>query len=124
MEIHRPLAYAHANRTRFVSELTEFVRFPSVSAQPEHVGDSKRCAAWLANQLRSVGLDHVTVISTPGHPLVYADWLHASNASTVMIYGHYDVQPAEPLEQWRSPPFEPVVRGNDLYGRGASDDKG
>lgn len=124
MENDQPLAYAHANRPRFVSELKEFVRFPSVSAQPEHAGDSKRCAVWLANQLRSIGLEHVEVITTPGNPLVYADWLHASSAPTVMIYGHYDVQPAEPLEQWRSPPFEPVVRGNDLYGRGASDDKG
>jgi acetylornithine deacetylase/succinyl-diaminopimelate desuccinylase-like protein len=117
-------AYAHGNRTRFVSELKEFIRFPSVSAQPERAADSEKCAAWLANQLLSSGLDHVDVISTPGHPLVYADWLHASNAPTVMIYGHYDVQPAEPLEQWRSAPFDPVVRGNDLYGRGASDDKG
>src|SRR5688572_3262698 len=120
----RPFAHAHANRTRFVNELKEFVRFPSVSAQPEHANDLKRCAAWLANHLSSIGLEHVEVITTPGHPLVYADWLNASHAPTVMIYGHYDVQPAEPLEQWRSAPFDPVVRGNDLYGRGASDDKG
>lgn len=124
MENHRPLAYAHAHRTRFVSQLKEFVRFPSISAQPERADDSRKCAAWLANHLRSVGLEHVEVITTPGNPLVYADWLHAPDRPTVLIYGQYDVQPAEPLDQWRSRPFEPVVRGNDLYGRGASDDKG
>ncbi len=118
------IAYAHANRSRFVAELKEFVRFPSISAQPEHAIDSRKCAAWLANHLRSIGLEHVEVITTPGNPLVYADWLHTPGRPTVLIYGHYDVQPAEPLDQWRSPPFEPVVRGNDLYGRGASDDKG
>jgi acetylornithine deacetylase/succinyl-diaminopimelate desuccinylase-like protein len=117
-------SFAHANRGRFVTELKEFVRFPSISAQPEHAGDSKRCAAWLAKHLGRIGLEHVHVIATPGNPLVYADWLHVPDRPTVLIYGHYDVQPAEPLDQWRSPPFEPVVRGDDLHGRGASDDKG
>jgi acetylornithine deacetylase/succinyl-diaminopimelate desuccinylase-like protein len=120
----QPLAYAQANRTRFVEELCEFIRFPSVSAQPDHADDSRRCAAWLANHLRVVGLEQVNVIPTPGRPLVYAEWLHAPHRPTVLIYGHYDVQPAEPLEQWRSPPFEPMQHGNNLYGRGASDDKG
>lgn len=120
----QPLAYAHANRGRFVNELKEFIRFPSISAQPEHADDSRKCAAWLANHLRSIGLEHTRVIPTPGNPLVYTDWLHAPGRPTVLIYGHYDVQPAEPLDQWRSPPFEPAKRGTDIYGRGASDDKG
>ncbi len=119
-----PLAYAHANRARFVAELKEFVRFPSVSAQPRNTGDVNRCAEWLADHLRAIGMRRVTVVPTPQHPLVYAEWLEVSGAPTVLIYGHYDVQPAEPLDQWQSPPFEPVVRGKDLYGRGASDDKG
>lgn len=112
------------NRLRLVNELIRFTRFPSVSAQPRHADDVKQCATWLADHLRTTGLEHVNVISTPRHPIVYADWLHASNRPTVLIYGHYDVQPPEPLEEWRSPPFEPVVKGPDLYGRGAADDKG
>lgn len=119
-----PLAYAQANRTRFVTELKDFVRFPSVSAQSKHSGDIRKCAQWLANHLHGVGLERVKIITTRGHPLVYAEWLHVPAAPTVIIYGHYDVQPSDPLEQWRSPPFEPVERGDELYGRGTSDDKG
>jgi acetylornithine deacetylase/succinyl-diaminopimelate desuccinylase-like protein len=118
------LTYARSNRARFVAELSEFVRFASVSAQPVHAGDVRNCAAWLATHLRKVGLDRVRVVPTPGHPIVYADWLHAPGRPTVLVYGHYDVQPADPIEEWRSPPFEPAVRGDDLFGRGASDDKG
>ena len=118
------LGYAVSNRKRFVAELKQFVRFQSVSARSENVGDVIRCAQWLADHLRRIGLERVSIVPTPRHPLVYAEWLHAPQAPTVLIYGHYDVQPAEPLDQWRSPPFEPVVRGKDLYGRGASDDKG
>lgn len=120
----QPLAYAHANRARFVTELREFVRFPSVSARPEHARDTARCAEWLADHLRRIGMEHVAVFPTRGHPLVYAEWLHAAGAPTVLIYGHYDVQPAEPLDEWHSPPFDPVESRNNLYGRGASDDKG
>lgn len=119
-----PLAYAHANRARFVAELKEFVSFPSVSARSANAGDITRCAEWLADHLHRIGMQHVEVVATRGHPLVYGEWLELPGAPTVLIYGHYDVQPAEPLDQWRSPPFEPVVRGKDLYGRGASDDKG
>jgi len=122
--IAAPLAYAQAKRPRFVAELEDFIRFPSVSAQPQHADDGKKCAAWLANHLRAVGLEHVKIIPTPRHPIVYAEWWHAPAQPTVLIYGHYDVQPPDPLHEWHSPPFEPTVRGNDLYGRGASDDKG
>jgi acetylornithine deacetylase/succinyl-diaminopimelate desuccinylase-like protein len=120
----RALDYARTRRNSFVAELKSFVRFSSISAQPQHAGDVKACAAWLANHLAEMGLDHAQVISTRGHPLVYADWLRAPGRPTVLIYGHYDVQPPDPLDEWTSPPFEPTVRGGDLYGRGASDDKG
>src|ERR1043165_4110538 len=124
MSRFQPNVYARNNRRRFLSELKEFVRFPSVSAQPAHAADVKRCAVWLANHLRGVGLEHARVVETPRHPIVYADWLRAPGSPTVLVYGHYDVQPPEPLEEWRTRPFEPTVRGENLYGRGACDDKG
>jgi acetylornithine deacetylase/succinyl-diaminopimelate desuccinylase-like protein len=120
----RALDYARRHRSRSVAELKEFVRFPTVSNQPQHSPDLRRCAAWLASHLRRIGLEHVRVLTTGRHPIVYACWLHAPGRPTILIYGHYDVQPAEPLEEWRTPPFEPVVKGNNLYGRGACDDKG
>jgi acetylornithine deacetylase/succinyl-diaminopimelate desuccinylase-like protein len=118
------LAYANENRARFVGELQEFVRFPSVSARPEHRRDSAECAGWLADHLRRIGLERVAVVQTRGNPIVYAEWLHAPDRPTVIIYGHYDVQPVDPLDQWHSSPFSAQVRGDYLYGRGASDDKG
>jgi acetylornithine deacetylase/succinyl-diaminopimelate desuccinylase-like protein len=118
------LAYARSQSARFVTELGEFVHFPSVSAQPVHAKDVRSCAAWLAAQLRKVGFDCVQVIPTRGHPIVYADWLRASGRPTVLVYGHYDVQPVDPIGEWQSPPFEPVVRGDNLFGRRASDNKG
>jgi acetylornithine deacetylase/succinyl-diaminopimelate desuccinylase-like protein len=118
------LAYARAHRRRSLAELKEFVRFPSISAQPGHAADVRNCAHWLANQLRSTGLEDVNVIATRRHPLVYAAWRHATGRPTVLIYGHYDVQPVDPLREWQSPPFAPTVRGKDLFGRGACDDKG
>jgi len=119
-----PSSYARRNAGRFVGELMDFVRFPSVSAQAAHASDVRACAVWLAGQLRRIGMEHVSVIRTPRHPIVCADWLHAAGRPTVLIYGHYDVQPPDPLAEWQTPPFEPAVRGDDLYGRGASDDKG
>ena len=118
------LAYARKARVRFVRDLAKFVRFPSVSAQPQHAKDLRHCAAWLAGHLRAIGLEHVRVIHAPGHPIVTADWLRARRSATLLIYGHYDVQPADSLGEWVSPPFEPAIRGDNLYGRGASDDKG
>ena len=112
-----------ANRSRFVRELIEFVRFPSISALPRHANDVRRCGEWLAEHLRRIGLERVRVVPTARHPIVYAEWTRAARAPTVLIYGHYDVQPADPLAEWQSPPFEPTVRDNNLYGRGASDDK-
>ena len=124
MDSSRPLKYAGQHRNRFLQELKDFVIFPTVSAQAHHRQDLKRCAAWLADHLRKVGLENVRVIQTNRHPIVYADWKRAAGRPTVLIYGHYDVQPAEPLDKWHSPPFEPTVRGDDIYGRGACDNKG
>lgn len=117
--------FARANRSRLVRELKDFVRIPSVSGDPARAADVKRCAEWLAGHLRRIGLQRVRVFPTPRHPIVYAEWRGAPpGAPTLLIYGHYDVQPADPLNEWRRPPFEPTVIGDDLFGRGACDDKG
>lgn len=120
----RAIDYARRHRRRFLGELKEFVRFPTVSSQAKHAPDIKRCAAWLATRLKRAGMERVQVIPTGGHPLVYAAWKQAYARPTVLVYGHYDVQPADPIKEWRIPPFEPQVRGDNLYGRGACDDKG
>ncbi len=120
----RAIGYARRHRSRFVEELKQFVRFPSVSNQPQHAQDVRDCAKWLANHLRQTGLEHIRVIPTNRHPIVFASWQHAPGKPTILIYGHYDVQPPEPLSEWRTPPFEPSIKDENLYGRGASDDKG
>lgn len=117
-------AYVESNRARFLEELEAFLRIPSVSTLPEHRADVARAAGFVAGALEAAGLEHVEVIPTGGHPLVYADWLHAPGKPTVLCYGHYDVQPPDPLEEWHSPPFEPTIRDGNLYARGAADDKG
>jgi len=109
---------------RWIRELAAFVRFPSVSAQSRHAGDVRACAEWLADHLKRIGMNGVRLITTPRHPIVYAEWKGTPGRPTVLIYGHYDVQPPEPLREWKTPPFEPTVRGRYLYGRGACDDKG
>jgi acetylornithine deacetylase/succinyl-diaminopimelate desuccinylase-like protein len=119
-----PLQFAWEQGPRFVSELKDFLRFPRVSAQPKRAPDLRDCAAWRADHLQRIGLDNIRVVPTRRHPIVYAESRRAPGKPTVLIYGHYDVQPADPLSEWRSPPFEPAVRGESLYGRGASHDKG
>jgi acetylornithine deacetylase/succinyl-diaminopimelate desuccinylase-like protein len=118
------LAYARQNAPRFLDELKALLRIPSVSTAPEHRGDVRHAAEVLAAELARIGLEHLQLIEGAGHPLVYADWLHAPGKTTVLCYGHYDVQPAEPLDEWLSPPFEPAERDGNLYARGAVDDKG
>lgn len=119
------LEYARAHRERNVSELIEFLRIPSISTLPEHKPDIERAAHWLAAEMARVGLQNATTLPTQGHPVVYADWLKAGPAApTALIYGHYDVQPVDPLELWHTPPFEPDIRDGKIYARGATDDKG
>jgi acetylornithine deacetylase/succinyl-diaminopimelate desuccinylase-like protein len=118
------LAYARAHRDRTLRRVEELVRIPSISAEPDRAGDVRRCAELLAGLLRHIGLYRVRVVPTGRHPLVYGEWCRLPGRPTVLVYGHYDVQPVDPLGAWRSPPFEPTRRGDDLYGRGASDDKG
>jgi acetylornithine deacetylase/succinyl-diaminopimelate desuccinylase-like protein len=118
------LEFIHQNSDRYLKELTEFLSIPSVSTDPQNVQDILRCAEWLADHMRTIGLENVQIMQTGGHPVVYADWLGAPGKPTVLVYGHYDVQPPEPLEKWTSPPFEATIRGQDLFARGASDDKG
>jgi acetylornithine deacetylase/succinyl-diaminopimelate desuccinylase-like protein len=116
--------YARQNQGRFLEELKALLRIPSISTLPEHKQDVRKAAGWLAAELGRIGMEHVEVIETPGHPLVYADWLHAEGMPTCLAYGHYDVQPADPLDEWKTPPFEPAERDGNLYARGAVDDKG
>ena len=116
--------YLLENRDRFVEELLEFLRIPSVSSLPEHAGDVEKAAQWVVMRLISAGLENVKIVPTAGHPLVYGDWLHAGDRPTIMIYGHFDVQPVDPLELWTNPPFEPVIDDGRVYARGASDNKG
>lgn len=118
------VAFARENQKRFVEELKALLRIPSISTLPEHAGDVRVAAEFVAEELRRIGMEHVELIETKGHPLVYADWLHAAGKPTCLAYGHYDVQPPDPLDEWLSPPFEPAERDGNIYARGAVDDKG
>jgi acetylornithine deacetylase/succinyl-diaminopimelate desuccinylase-like protein len=118
------VTYARQNHPRFLKELKDLLRIPSVSTLPENKGDCRRAAEFLAAELTRIGMEHARLIDTTGHPLVYADWLHAPGKPTALFYGHYDVQPTDPDDEWLSPPFEPTERDGNLYGRGTCDDKG
>jgi acetylornithine deacetylase/succinyl-diaminopimelate desuccinylase-like protein len=117
-------AHLVATREGRYDSYKDLLRIPSISALPEHAADCRRAAEWLVEALSRAGVEHAEVAETGGHPVVYADWLHAPGAPTVLVYGHYDVQPVDPLELWTSPPFEPVIVGDRLLARGAADDKG
>jgi acetylornithine deacetylase/succinyl-diaminopimelate desuccinylase-like protein len=116
--------FINVNRERYLEELKAFLAIPSISALPEHAGDVRRCADWCAAEMTRIGLQHVRLIDTPGNPVVYGDWLGAAGAPTILFYGHYDVQPVDPLELWASPPFEATIRDGEIYARGSADDKG
>ncbi|MCC3356359.1 dipeptidase [Bacillus sp. REN16] len=116
--------YLTENKESHLQELFEFLKIPSISALPDHKGDVTQTAEWVAEALRKIGMENVSIHPTKGHPVVYGDWLHAEGKPTVLIYGHYDVQPVDPLHLWDSPPFEPEVRDDKIFARGASDDKG
>ncbi|MBU5444981.1 dipeptidase [Paenibacillus sp. MSJ-34] len=117
-------AYFEQHRVEHLNELKEWISIPSVSALSEHKEDMNRAANWLVDALRRAGLENVEIHQTAGHPIVYADYMHAPGKPTVLVYGHYDVQPVDPLHLWETPPFEPTIRDNKLYARGATDDKG
>lgn len=116
--------YVDQHRESWLEELFEFLRIPSISTDPEHAGDLAAAADWLCDRLREAGCSEAEIWQTPGHPVVYGAWRGAEGAPTVLVYGHYDVQPEDPVELWDSPPFEPEVRDGKLYARGAVDDKG
>jgi acetylornithine deacetylase/succinyl-diaminopimelate desuccinylase-like protein len=120
----RAVAYAKENHPRYLNELKNLLRIPSISTLPENKDDCRKAADLLAAELKRIGIENVRLIETDGHPLVYGDWLKASGKPTVLIYGHYDVQPPDPLDEWHTPPFEPTERNGNIYARGAVDDKG
>ncbi|OGU66362.1 MAG: peptidase M20 [Ignavibacteria bacterium RBG_16_36_9] len=118
------VSYINSNREKYVEELKDFLRIPSISTLAENKADMLTAAEFVAGKLREAGLENVKIIETKGHPLVYADWLKAPGKPTVLVYGHYDVQPVDPINLWDSPPFEPTIRDGKIYARGATDDKG
>ncbi len=118
------LSYLETNKERYLSELKEFLAIPSVSSQSEHNNDTQRCAQWVSEQMKTIGMQNVQIFPTAGHPIVYSEWLGAPGKPTVLFYGHYDVQPVDPLNLWTTPPFEMSVRNGNIYARGSADDKG
>jgi acetylornithine deacetylase/succinyl-diaminopimelate desuccinylase-like protein len=128
--VQKVIDFIHSSRDRYVSELTHYLAIPSISALPAHTADVRKCAEWTAEEMRRIGLENVRLAETAGNPLVYGEWLQAQPTSsgppapTILFYGHYDVQPVDPLDLWESPPFEATVRDGEIYARGAADDKG
>ncbi len=116
--------YMHDHRQQYLAEMKELLSIPSISAQSQHLPDMEKASRWIANRLSDAGIQNVQIMPTGGHPLVYGDWLHADGAPTVLIYGHYDVQPVDPIDLWETPPFEPTIRDDYIFARGATDDKG
>jgi acetylornithine deacetylase/succinyl-diaminopimelate desuccinylase-like protein len=116
--------FINVNRERYLEELRALLAIPSISALPEHAGDVRRCAEWCGEEMRRVGLQNVQLHETPGNPIVYGEWLGAEGAPTILFYGHYDVQPVDPLDLWQSPPFEATIRDGEIFARGSADDKG
>ena len=123
-ETNKVVDFINVHRDRSLEELTQYLAIPSISALPAHHADVVRCAEWTAAHLKKIGLTGVRLIETPGNPVVYGEWLGAAGAPTILFYGHYDVQPVDPLEKWTSPPFEATIRDGEIYARGSADDKG
>lgn len=122
--MHELTSKVEANRNRYLQELKEFLAIESISSQKTHEAEMRRCAQWIVAHLQSIGMRDAQIFETPGHPVVYAEWTGAPGAPTVLFYGHYDVQPVDPVNLWTSPPFEATIRGEYLYARGSADDKG
>ena len=122
--MNQVIDFINVNRDRYIDELKQYLAIPSISALPQHAADVRRAAEWTAEALRTAGATGVRLIETPGNPVVYGESLGAPGRPTILFYGHYDVQPVDPLELWTTPPFEATVRDGELYARGAADDKG
>jgi acetylornithine deacetylase/succinyl-diaminopimelate desuccinylase-like protein len=118
------IKYIRDNMDNYIEELKEFLRIPSISTLPEGKKEVERCAKFVAGNLKKIGMSRVEIFKTEGHPLVYAEWLGAPGKPTVLVYGHYDVQPVDPIELWNTPPFEPTIKNGKIFARGATDDKG
>ena len=118
------ISYIEENKDRYIDELSNFLRMESISSSPDHKDETYRCGKWVETHLRDMGMEEVEFIETEGHPIVYAEWMGAPGKPTVLLYGHYDVQPVDPVELWTSGPFEPTIRNGDIYARGTTDDKG
>jgi acetylornithine deacetylase/succinyl-diaminopimelate desuccinylase-like protein len=116
--------YLNDNQSRFVDEMLDFLSIPSISSLPEHAADVEAAGEWVARRMQEAGIENIEILPTGGHPVVYGDWLHAPGKPTVLIYGHFDTQPVDPEELWKTPPFKPTIDGDRIYARGASDDKG
>ncbi|MEO7135584.1 MAG: M20/M25/M40 family metallo-hydrolase, partial [Vicinamibacterales bacterium] len=116
--------FINVNRDRYIEEMKQYLAIPSISALPEHKGDVRKAAEWTAEEFKRIGLQNARLEETPGHPVVYGEWLGAPGAPTILFYGHYDVQPVDPLHLWTSPPFEATIRDGEIYARGSADDKG
>ncbi len=116
--------YLDHHKDQFINELLDLLRIPSISSLSEHKLEVQRAAEWVASRMKAAGIEAVRIMPTGGHPVVYGEWLHVPGRPTVLIYGHFDTQPVDPLDEWENPPFEPTVKGGRIYGRGASDDKG
>lgn len=122
--MERIINHINENKDNYVIELKEFLRIPSISTNEENKGDMQKCADYVERKMREAGLSKTKVFQTEGHPIVYGEWLGAKGKPTVLFYGHYDVQPVDPIELWQTPPFEPVVKDGKIWARGATDDKG
>ena len=120
----KTLDFLKHHHDRYEQELMDILRIPSISSDPEHHEDMRKMAELLKKEMRSIGMDSVRIIETGGHPVVYSEWLNAPGKPTILIYGHYDVQPVDPVELWSSPPFEPVIKNGKVFARGSADDKG
>ena len=118
------ISYIKSNINSYVNELLDYIRIPSISTLESHKNEMQRCAEFISNKIKNAGMNRVEIFQTEGHPIVYGEWLEAPGKPTVLIYGHYDVQPVDPLELWNNPPFEPVIKDGKIWARGANDDKG
>ncbi|HUQ87364.1 MAG TPA: dipeptidase [Vicinamibacterales bacterium] len=116
--------FINVNRDRYINEMKQYLAIPSISALPEHKGDVRKCAEWTRDEMSRIGLQKCRLEETPGHPVVYGEWLGAPGKPTILFYGHYDVQPVDPVNLWTSPPFEATIRDGEIYARGSADDKG